>query len=146
MRLRSPFTSPNWIELKELNCILFGFSRRDSGDVNALIIQQRSGRIGLYHVLLTLPTYCAEQGIYNGRVSVRMPVCLSHRSTAATAAGEFAAERLAGRRCQSIAAGALRMPCCRRRRSAANTGSVMLRSDGGDSIQQTCCVIILTAS
>ena len=75
MRLRSPFTSPNWIELKELNCSLFGFSRRDSGDVNALIIQKRSGCIGLYHVLLTLPTYCAEQGIYNGPVSVCPSVC-----------------------------------------------------------------------
>ena len=39
-------------------------------------------------------------------VTVRCPsVCLSHRSTAATAAGGFAAERHAGRRYRSIAAG-----------------------------------------
>jgi len=33
-----------------------------------------------------------------GRESVRLSVCLSHRSTAATACGGFAAERPAGRR------------------------------------------------
>jgi len=55
-------------------------------------------------------------------VTVERPsVCLSHSSTAATAAGGFAAERPAGRRHQSTAAGAVlqgRWP------SAANAGSI----------------------
>jgi len=44
--------------------------------------------------------------------SVRPSVLLSRRSTAATAAGGFAAERPAGGRCRSIAAGALQASCC----------------------------------
>jgi len=40
------------------------------------------------------------------RPSVRPSVCLSHRSTAAAACGEFAAERPAGRTYRSTAAGA----------------------------------------
>ena len=75
---------------------------------------------------------CGE-GPCNGRTSVCPSDGLSHRSTAATAAGGFAAERRAGRRYQSTAAGALRAPCCRRRRSAANAGSVSLRADEGGS-------------
>jgi len=39
--------------------------------------------------------------------SVRPSVCLSHRSTAATAAGGFAAERPVGRTYRSTAAGAV---------------------------------------
>jgi len=57
--------------------------------------------------LLTLPAYYTEQGLCNGRASV----CLSHRSTAATAAGGFAAER---RRLQQI---------------SIDSDSVMLRAD-----------------
>jgi len=52
----------------------------------------------------------AEQGLRNGRASV----CLSRRLTATAAAGEFAAERPAGRIYRSIAAGALQARCCRR--------------------------------
>jgi len=46
-----------------------------------------------------------RSGVYAtvGRPSVRLSVCLSHRSTAATAAGVFAAERSADRRYRSIA-------------------------------------------
>jgi len=71
--------------------------------------------------------------------SVHPYVCLSHRSTAAAACNRFAAERLAGRRYRSIAAGALRAPCSRRRRSAANAGSVTLTVDVG-GWTQTCCI------
>ena len=41
------------------------------------------------------------------RPSVSLSVCLSHKSTKATAAGRFAAEHPVGSRCRSIAAGAL---------------------------------------
>ena len=70
-------------------------------------------------------------------VTVGCPsVCLSHRSTAATAVGGFAAERTVDRRYRPTAAGdVLRAPCSRRRRSAANVDSVMLRADGGGSTQ-----------
>jgi len=79
-------------------------------------------------------------------VSVRLSVCLSHRSTAAAACGGFAAERPAGSRYRSIATD---MRCTSRvaravlqaparssngaaaRRSAANAGSVTLTADGG---------------
>jgi len=37
------------------------------------------------YVLLTLPVWYAEQDLCNGRASVRLTVCLSHRSTAAAA-------------------------------------------------------------
>ena len=70
--------------------------------------------------------------------SVRLSVP-SIYSTAAAACNRFAAERLAGRRYRSIAAGALRAPCSRRRRSAANAGSVTLTVDGG-GWTQTCCI------
>ena len=44
--------------------------------------------------ILTMPAYCAwEAGLCNGQASVRPSVCLSHRSTAATAAGGFATHR-----------------------------------------------------
>ena len=43
--------------------------------------------------LLTLPVEYAKLGLCEGWVSVRPTVCLSRRSTAAAAAGEFAAER-----------------------------------------------------
>ena len=56
------------------------------------------------------------------RPSVCPSVRLFHRSTAATAAGGFAAERRAGRIDTLI---------CRRRRSAANAGSVMLSAEEG---------------
>jgi len=76
----------------------------------------------------------AVQDLCNGRTSVRLSVCLSRRSTAAPAAGRFAAERTASRR--------LRALCCRRRRWTANAGSVILRlrPDGGGSTcsTQTC--------
>ena len=49
-------------------------------------------------------------------------------------AGEFAAERPAGLRYRSVAAGAVLQV---RRRSTANAGSVALRADEGGSIQ-TC--------
>jgi len=81
-------------------------------------------------LLLTLPAN-TEPGLCNVRESVRPSVCLSHRSTAAKAASRFAAERSAGRRCRSIAAGAL----WTRRRSATNAGSVTLRADGRGSTQ-----------
>jgi len=63
-----------------------------------------------------------------GRPSIR----LSHRSTAANAAGGFAAERPAGRRYRSTACALQRRRC-----SAAKAGSVTLRADGGGSTQ-TC--------
>ena len=70
-------------------------------------------------------------------VTVRcLSVSLSHRSTTATVAGRFAAKCPAGRRYQSIAAGLLQALFCRRRHSAANTGSIMLRADGGST--KTC--------
>jgi len=81
--------------------------------------------------LLSLVTLSAES---RSRVYVtieRPSVCLSHRSTAATAAGGFAAERRANRRYRSTAAYTL---CSRQRRSASNAGSVAsvtVRTDGG---------------
>ena len=81
-----------------------------------------------YQQRLTLPACYAEQSLCNRRASVRQSVCLSHRSIATTAAGGVAAERSATRRYRSIAAGALRAPCCTRR-SAANSGNVMLKAD-----------------
>jgi len=57
-----------------------------------------------------------------GRPSVRPSVCPSYRSTAAAAAGEFAAER--GRRLQQISTDSLYV-CSRR--SAANAPSVTFR-------------------
>jgi len=67
-----------------------------------------------------------------GSMQRRTSVCLSHRSTAATAAGGLAAERPADRKYRSIAAGTLSHAvvwalCCRRRHSAANTGHVESR-------------------
>jgi len=81
-------------------------------------------------------------------VTVGCPsVCLSHRSTAATAVGGFAAERTVDRRYRPTAAAAvLRAPCRRRRRSAANVDSVMLRADGGGSTQTRFEVIGLEQS
>ena len=81
-------------------------------------------------------------------VTVGCPsVCLSHRSTAATAVGGFAAERTVDRRYRPTAAGAvLRAPCTRRRLSAANVDSVMLRADGGGSTQTRFEVIGLEQS
>jgi len=91
------------------------------------IIINFTTKTSLVTVFLTLLAQYEEQRLCNvERLSVR----LSHRSTAATAAGGFAAERLAGRRFQ------LRAPCgMRSPRSAANAGSVTLRADGGDSTQ-----------
>ena len=66
-----------------------------------------------------------------GRPSVRPSICLSHQSTAASACGGFASERPASRRYRSIAAGALRAPCCRTRRSAAKRAASLLTADGG---------------
>ena len=62
------------------------------------------------------------------RSGVRPSVCLSHLSTAATAAGGFAAERPAGRRYRSTAA--LNSNGAAARRSAATAGSVMLTNEG----------------
>jgi len=45
------------------------------------------------------------QGLCNGQMSDRPSVRLSHRSAGASAASEFAADRPAGRRYRSIAAG-----------------------------------------
>jgi len=44
---------------------------------------------------VSLPTdhLLTEQDLHNGQASVRPSVCLLHRSTAATAASGFAAER-----------------------------------------------------
>jgi len=65
-------------------------------------------------------------------LSVRPSLCLSRRSTAATAAGEFAAERPAGRQYKSIAAGALQAPCCSKAPALSSKyDSVTLRADGG---------------
>jgi len=72
--------------------------------------------------LLTLPAEYAEQGLCNGLASVRPSVCLSHRLTAATAGGGFAAEHPVGRRYRSIAAGALVAPCCTQRRRSSKCG------------------------
>jgi len=62
----------------------------------------------------------------SNHAAVRLSVCpsvrLFHRSTAATAAGGFAAERRAGRIDTLI---------CGRRRSTANAGSVMLSAEEG---------------
>ena len=81
-----------------------------------------------------------------GCPSVRPSVCL----TPATAAGGFAAERRAGRRYRSIAAGAmLQAPALKCKNAAANAGIVMLRIDGGDSIQThivVCCYVIFTGA
>ena len=44
-----------------------------------------------------------EKRLLDGWTSVRLSVCLSHRSTAAPACGEFATERAKGRRYRSIA-------------------------------------------
>ena len=68
---------------------------------------------------------CVWRLVTVGRLSVSL---LSHRSTAATATGGFAAERPVGRRYRSIAAGALRAPCCRRRRTAANGAQQLMRA------------------
>jgi len=61
--------------------------------------------------LLMLPAWYAQQGLCNDRASVSrsvyLSVCLSHRSTAATATGGFAAERSTGRRYRSTAASAV---------------------------------------
>ena len=66
-------------------------------------------------------------------VSVRR---LSHRLTATTAVKVFAAERPAGRRYRSIAAGALWEPCCAGAgaRATSNAGSVTFRADEGVSV------------
>ena len=72
-----------------------------------------------------------------------LSICLSHRSTAATAAGGFAAEHPAGRRCRWI--DVLQMSFCRRQRWAANAGSVMLRTDNQGSIR-TCVNMQLEGS
>ena len=47
-------------------------------------------------MLLTLSTQHAEQGLCNGRASIRPSVCLSHRSIAAAAAGRLAARAPCG--------------------------------------------------
>ena len=75
-------------------------------------------------MLLTLPAEHAQHNLCNARVSVRPSVCLSVPS----AAGGFAAERPAGRKYQSIAAGAVQHAG---RRSAANAGRVTLIADVG---------------
>ena len=50
---------------------------------------------------LTLPVQYAEHGVRNARAPVRLSVCVSRLSTAATVAGGFAAERPAGGRYRS---------------------------------------------
>ena len=72
-----------------------------------------------------------------------LSICLSHRLTAATAAGGFAAEHPAGRRYRWI--DVLQMSFCRRQRWAANAGSVMLRTDNQGSIR-TCVNMQLEGS
>ena len=67
-----------------------------------------------YLLIETAQIVCGS-GSMKRRASVRQPVCLSHRSTAAAACGGFAAER----------------PASRRRCSAANASSVTLTADGG---------------
>jgi len=84
------------------------------------------------------------QGLCNGPVSVRpsvcSSVCLSHRSTAAAAAGGFAGERAVpqeisidscGRRRRVPVAGELSS----KRRSAANAGSVTMTAEERGSTQ-----------
>jgi len=73
------------------------------------------------------------------RLSICSSVCLSRRSTAATAAGGFPAERIMGRKYRSIAA--RRASCGRRAACAgaqqqcavlqADVGSVTLTADRG---------------
>jgi len=58
--------------------------------------------------LLTLPAQYVEQGLCNGRASVRPSVRSIDSSNGA--GGGFTAERSAGRRYRSIAAGAVQAP------------------------------------
>ena len=71
---------------------------------------------------------CPPGSLCSGRESVRRSV----PSTAATAAGGFAAERRRLSRCRPTAAGTVLQV---RRRSAATAGSVVLRDDGRGSTQ-----------
>ena len=71
---------------------------------------------------------CRPGSLCSGRESVRWSV----PSTAATAAGGFAAERRRLSRCRPTAAGTVLQA---RRRSAATAGSVVLRDDGRGSTQ-----------
>ena len=71
---------------------------------------------------------CPPGSLCSGRESVRRSV----PSTAATAAGGFAAERRRLSRCRPTAAGTVLQV---RRRSSATAGSVVLRDDGGGSTQ-----------
>ena len=71
---------------------------------------------------------CPPGSLCSGRESVRWSV----PSTAATAAGGFAAERRRLSRCRPTAAGTVLQA---RRRSAATAGSVVLRDDGRGSAQ-----------
>ena len=67
--------------------------------------------------------------VCNGRTSIRMSVCLSHRSIAASAAGGFAAER----RCLQQ----MSIERCGRRAAGAGAQQQILRAGGGGSTQ-TC--------
>ena len=82
-------------------------------------------------VIGTARIACGTGSMYRSgvRPSVRLFAC---RSTAAAAAGGFAAERPAGRRYRSIAAGA-GAAYQLHARSAANAGSVTLKADGRGS-------------
>ena len=63
--------------------------------------------VTLYAALTEAARIIRAAGFTNGRASVCPSVRLSRQSTAATAAGGFAAERRAGRRYRSVAAGAV---------------------------------------
>jgi len=104
-----------------------------------VILPAADAKLSVYSLLM-LPAQYAERGLCNDRASV----CLSHRSTLASAAGGLLLSALwAGYR--SIAAGAVLQ--CRHRRSAANAGSVMLRADGGGSATcYLCCRCLLVLS
>ena len=88
-------------------------------------------------MLLILCWCCPHSMRSRVYVSVGCPsACLSHRSTAAAAAGGFAAEHCAGTRYRSIVAGASTVYQLQAR-SAANVGSVALKAEGWGSTQ-TC--------
>jgi len=73
----------------------------------------------------------------------RLSICLSHRSTAATTAGGFAADGPAGKRYWSIAAGAGVQQ--QRRPSTALSSIVTLTADAGGRTQ-ICSVIFVCSS
>jgi len=96
-------------------------SRQDNSKAPRCVDQQQQQQLELERVRQDYVKYRAIM-LPSVRLSVCPSVRLFHRSTAATAAGGFAAKRRAGRIDTLI---------CGRRRSAANAGSVMLSAEEG---------------